>query len=269
LTVKNDGAEGNILGGLGAVTAAFEEGGALRTVLVDATNGDVAFAASGSVHGDGPWIDDITSLQTYTILGDNAGISLGTIGRLGVAGDLETITINLTGDSYLNHQQIFADDSKIALVEITGSCSYREEIAVNKPYLTDTVNINVNAFDATRIEKLVITANEGTIFLDNQLYEVGDLIFQGTGDIAIRASSLLSTGDKGFVQMSAADASNHSGERIFVSELGDDVFYGSNEADTIILAASGFQFDTDIYNDAGGDDTINITGTSNVVINDG
>lgn len=271
LVIQNNGAAGTLDAGERANVATIEGGSGLKTVEVNFSVGDAIFqSSSGAIHGFGSFIDDITNLQTYTIKADQSNILSGAVGVLGSAEDLEIISIDLKSGASLNHDTIYADTSKISLVDITGSFANTEVVAT--PTISGTFNIYLDGLRADKIVQQNITAVDGAVFLDNQRYEVGDQVFSGTGDIVIRAADFLGSGDPGYIQTQAAEASAHSGNRTFIDGTGFDVIYGSNQDDLIQFTSFSFSFNGEpnsTYNDAGGNDHVVMTGAAAFVLNDG
>jgi hypothetical protein len=255
--------------GVGGAAGAVSGTANVSDLSIMAVNGDMLLGLP-LVGGAGEFMQDAESLQTYRLSAEDADVSIGKIGDFGTnaaaASDFEILDIMMVDEATLNHDSIDASGANVSLFSVTASdkntviASGLTAPSMNAP---TSVSVNMGAFIADQVDNQVLTAADGGhINLAAQSYTVNTQTYSGTGDITITATNI---NGSGYVQTEAADASNHSGLRTFLSGDGDDVFYGSTGDDEIFFAytgASGAQ--TDVYLDSGGSDTLTHTTTTNL-----
>jgi hypothetical protein len=247
---------------LTATDAAFSNGSELSQISVSAVNGDIVLGSGG-----GDFVDEVLSLQNYSVLADDAQADIGGLGSRDAAIELETVTITLLNESAVKHGAILAHDgtNKPDLSELRIVASDQNILSGNTA--SGNVSVYLEGLYAGEVAAQIIDVSDGGhVELDDQMYMVDYQVFQGSGDITIAGGDTVVASTTGYIQLSTADASAHSGDRTFIaSATNEDIFYGSDKDDIVLLSFSG----TKTYNDAGGSDTVTLSGTGNRFINDG
>lgn len=247
---------------LAATDSAFLNGSALREITVSAVNGDIELGRPG-----GDFVDEVIELQNYTVIADDAMVDVADVGTSEAAIELETVNIQALNESAITHGEIFAHDganrADIAEIRIVGS----DQNILSGNNAAGSVSVYFEGLYAGDVSSQFIDATDGgDIELDNQMYQIDHQVFMGSGDITIAGGDAVGASSTGYVQSQAADASAHTGDRLFIaSDTKDDVFYGSDKADDVQLSGTGNK----TYNDAGGSDDVTISGTGTRTINDG
>jgi hypothetical protein len=236
----------------------------LTDVSISALNGDMDLNDR-----NGNFIVDAEELQTYRVTAEDADVQIGAVGASagGEATELEIIELEMVDEATLAQNIIVAYDTNlnvganISLFDVTASD--KNTVAFAGPNLT-SANVVVSGLFAEQVDNLVVdAADDGNVILNQQEYTLNTATFTGTGDIEIIAAGTLV--DTGLDQTQAVDASGHSGARFFDDGDGADTFFGSNQADTVTFDTGGVG---NVYNDAGGVDTVSVSGTTSVTVND-
>jgi hypothetical protein len=262
---------GDLEMGLSSRLAVFESSGELRTITIDALNGDMYLLSSDVAHNNGFLVDDATNIQTISVTGHDATMQIGSVGEAilpdGVAEDLETISMSLSGSATLYHRPIIAYESDIAEVKIvTASQNVLSPQFPARNIGFQDYNLMIEGLSAQAIERMVIdTGDGGNLLLYGQAYYLGDAEIFGSGDLVMGGIqeegilALLGNG-VGVQQSGPIDATDHTGQRTFVEGKGYDIIYGSTEADTVIFQESNLALPRvetgGVYYDSGGDDLV-------------
>ena len=218
--------------------------GALRSVTVSGDGGLLNLGANGD------FLDAPTALENFSVSSSGTDVFVGGIGS----------TVPLTSLDILLVETSDGGTVTMGPVDASGSNLTSFEVLTADPGGPAPIPFSVwsQGLDANRIDLVGLHAGDGGLIeLDNQSYTVGAMTFSGSGDIRIQG------GPGGFVQQGAANAGGHSGDRRFVSGLGDDRLFGSNRDDTILVDFKPGHTNDVIYFDAGGADILQHTSTTN------
>lgn len=260
LTISTTQIGGDLRLGETATNTVVTGTGALEAIDFSAVQGDVDFYA-GTTLTNAVAIEDLSALQTYSVTGDSATLNLGAMGSGQAASELETLSFKTVHGGIIHQQAIDATGADIARVSLqTSDHNVIQTFGGAGP----DVNIRIAGLTADSVSQMTANLEDGgSLLLEQQSYELHSLVLSGSGFFGIAG------GAGGLVQTGPAAAGMHTGSRTFGDGPGNDVLYGSNSVDTITFFNSN---GVDIYNDAGGNDFIQLTGSYDgnlLTVNDG